>query len=205
LPSLTQVNRASSSASVLRQLLERAAGGPLPAWEQVERVYQVRHVPRGSTVFRQGVVHPFVYAVRAGVLKLYYVGEDGSEWIKSFAEEGHFFASIAALETDGRTSFAVSALEPSTVECVDYRQLERLAAEHLVWSRALRMLTMVFAARKEQRERELLTLRPEARYLAFSRANPELVRRVPQKELARHLGLTAVGLSRIAVRLRRGE
>lgn len=205
MPSLTQVNRPPPAGQVLRSLLESAAGGALPAWERVQGALQVRNVEAGGTVFLQGVEHPYLYAVRHGLFKLSYLSEDGHEWIKSFAQEGRFFASIAALEPRGRTSFMVTALEPSAVEQVDHRVLTELAATHLSWSRALLGLTMVFAARKEQRERELLTLAPEPRYLTFRDAHPDLVQRIPQKDLARHLGLTPVGLNRIVVRVRRAQ
>jgi CRP-like cAMP-binding protein len=203
MPSLTQVNRPLPEDHVFKTLLETAAGGPLPEWGRVQNSLQVRSFEAGGTVFLQDVAHPYVYAVRRGLLKLSYLGEEGDEWIKSFAHEGRFFASIAALEPRGRTSFMVTALEPSVVEQVDYRVLAELGATHLPWSRALHALTMVFAARKEQRERELLTLSPEPRYLAFKDAYPELERRIPQKDLARHLGLTPVGFNRIAVRVNR--
>lgn len=204
MPSLTQVNRPPTAEQVLKTLLETAAGGPLPQWERVQSAMQIRHFETGGTVFLQDVAHPYVYAVRRGLLKLSYLGEEGDEWIKSFAHEGRFFASIAALEPRGRTSFMVTALEPCTVEQLDYHLLYELASTHLPWSRALHALTMVFAARKEQRERELLTLSPEPRYIAFRDAHPELEQRIPQKDLARHLGLTPVGLNRIVVRVRRG-
>lgn len=204
MPSLTQVNRPPSADHVLKTLLETAAGGPLPEWERVQSALQIRHFETGGTVFLQDVAHPYVYAVRSGLLKLCYLGEHGDEWIKSFAHEGRFFASIAALEPRGRTSFMVTALEPCTLEQLDFRLLYELASTHLPWSRALQSMTMVFAARKEQRERELLTLKPELRYIAFRDAHPELEQRIPQKDLARHLALTPVGLNRIVVRVRRG-
>jgi CRP-like cAMP-binding protein len=205
MPSLTQVNHTPAPQHVFQRLLETALGGRMPEWDRVERSLQVRQFEAGGTVFLQDVVHPYVYAVRSGLVKLSYLSEDGTEWIKSFAHEGRFFASIAALEPRGRTSFMVTALEPCTLEQVDYQVLSALAATQLPWSRALQALTLVFAARKEQRERELLTLAPEARYRAFRDAHPELEQRIPQKELARHLGLTPVGLNRIVVRVRREQ
>jgi len=165
----------------------------------------MRRIEAGGTVFLQDVDHPFVYAVQTGLLKLSYLREDGTEWVKSFAGEGRFFASIAALQPKGRTSFMVTAIEDSALERLDYRLLEVLAEKHLPWSRALHNLTMVFAARKEARERDLLTLNAEERYLAFRAAEPNLAKRIPQKDLARHLGLTPVGLNRIVMRLRRLE
>ena len=209
--SLTQVNpllnqrpdqHSSSGNSVLQALLESAAGGALPEWPRVATSIAHKRVEQGRAVFLQDVVHPYVYAVRSGLLKLSYLGEDGSEWIKSFAHEGRLFASIAALQPGGRTSFMVTAMEDSVLERVDYSLLAKLAATHLPWSRALLAMTQVFAARKEQRERELLTLAPEPRYRAFREAYPDLERRIPQKDLARHFGLTPVGLNRIVRRVR---
>lgn len=204
MPSSTQVNRsAATEQSVLRTLLERAAGGPLPHWDQVASALRERSFRPGETVFMQDVAHPHVYAIRHGLLKLGYLGADGNEWIKSFVCEGGFFASIAALQPRGRTSFQVTALEPCVLEQVNHQLLLDMAGTHLDWSHALHQLTMVFAARKEQRERELLTLSAEPRYLAFRAAYPHLERRISQKDLARHLGLTPVGLNRIVVRMRR--
>lgn len=190
--------------STFQTLLETAAGGPLPEWSRVAASITLCSLAPGGTVFLQDVQHPYVYAVSHGLLKLCYLGEDGSEWIKSFAEEGRFFASIAALQPGGRTSFMVSAIEETQLERLDYKLLAELSARHLAWSQALQAMTMLFAARKEQRERELLTLSAEDRYRAFAAASADLARRIPQKDLARHLGVTPVGLSRIVVRLRRG-
>lgn len=165
----------------------------------------VRIVEPGGTVFLQDVEHSFIYTVREGLLKLCYLSEDGTEWVKSFANEGRFFASIAALQPNGRTTFMAKAIEASTIERVDYPLLSSLAQKHLIWSQALHALTLIFAARKEERERELLTLDAQGRYLAFCAAHRDLERRIPQKDLARHLGVTPVGLNRIVMRLRRRE
>ena len=61
---------------------------------------------------------------------------------------------------------------------------------------------MMFAERKEKRERELLILNAEERYREFLAEAPALQSRVPQKDLARYLGLTPVGLNRIVKRVR---
>ena len=196
--SLTQVNLPSAA----KTLLETGSGGPLPEWDLAQNALQVRNFEAGGTVFLQNMAHPYVYVVRSGLVKLSYLDEDGDEWIKSFAHEGRFFGSMAALEPHGRTSFMVTALEPCTVEQVDYRVLANLATLHLPWSRALHAMAMVLATRKEKREWELLTLGPEARYISFKDADPALERRIPQKDLARYLGLTPVGLNRIVKRVR---
>jgi len=188
--------------SPLLSLLSALAPGPLPETDRVRDALQVRKHPAGATVFLQDTAHPHVHAVRSGLVKLAYLGEDGNEWIKSFVAEGGFFASLAALSPGGRTTFLAETLEPSCIEGVAHAVLDDLASRHLVWSRALQALSMKHAARKEQRERELLTLDAEARYRRFVADQPGLCGRIPQKDLARHLGVTPVGFNRIVKRVR---
>lgn len=188
-----------------QHLLESMGCGPLPDWHDVEDRAAILSCAPGSTVFAQGVAHPYVYVVRSGLVKLCYLSVDGNEWIKSFAEEGRFFASVAALTANGVTSFMAQALEPAVLERLDYRVLGALAQRHLVWSQTLHAATRVFAARKEQREHDLLTLTAEARFRAFAATQPDLVARVPQKDLARYLGVTPIGLNRIVQRVRRAS
>lgn len=193
-----------SSAHAFQALLESASRGPLPQWEALEETVEVHSVEPGGTVFLQGVAHPYVYVVRSGLLKLCYLTEDGVEWVKSFASEGSFFASMTALRPKGRTTFTVTAIESSILERIDFRLIVDLAERHLAWSNAVQRMTMGYAARKEERERDLLTLRAHDRYLAFCAAYPNLASRIPQKDLARHLGITPVGMNRIVMRVRRG-
>jgi CRP-like cAMP-binding protein len=197
---LTRVN---SGRLVFQDLLQAAAGAPLPEWERFDAAVQLLAADAGAEIFGQDRAHPWLYAVRQGVVKLVYLQQDGAEWVKSFSREGQFFGSLAALEPGGLTAFGVTAIEDVVLERVDYALMDELACRHLAWSRAAYRMLWIFGARKEQRERELLTLDAEQRLLAFRREHPELVGRIPQKDLARHLGVTAVGLSRIVGRLRR--
>jgi CRP-like cAMP-binding protein len=202
--SLTEVNRGADSPTMFRQLFEMAAGGPLPEWEQVAAEIDERVLPAGATVFDQDAEHPYLYAVRHGLVKLCYLDAAGSERIKSFAEEGRFFGSIAALQPAGRTSFLSVAMEATQLERVAYGTLIAQADRHVAWAVAIRNMILQFAARKEARERHLLTLTPEDRYRAFRAEHTRLETRIPQKDLARYLGLTPVGLNRIVRRVRDG-
>jgi len=185
-----------------KRLFEGLADGPLPEWPRLQTQIAVRRVERGGSVFMQGVDHPFVYVVGSGLIKNVYLRDSGEDWIKSFSHEGLFFASIAALRPGGLTSFAAIAIEDCVLERIPFSLLEELAGIHLSWARVMRAALMMFAERKEKRERELLTLNAEERYCEFLAEAPALQSRVPQKDLARYLGLTPVGLNRIVKRVR---
>ncbi|MDE2430636.1 MAG: Crp/Fnr family transcriptional regulator, partial [Burkholderiales bacterium] len=67
---------------------------------------------------------------------------------------------------------------------------------------AIRQLLEWHIVRKEQRERELLTMTPEQRYQAFLTSYPQLSSRIQLRDVAHYLGVTPEALSRIRKRLR---
>jgi CRP-like cAMP-binding protein len=184
-------------------LFESIAGDVLVERELLLNAIELRKLGAGETLFSQDEAHPFLYVVRQGLLKLTYLNEHGDEWTKSLVAEGQFFASLSALRS-GLTSFSVCAIEASLLERIPFRLIERLADRDLAWSRMVRNALMIFAERKERRERQFLTMSAESRYRLLLEEEPHLAARVPQKDLASYLGVTPVGLSRIARRVRNG-
>jgi CRP-like cAMP-binding protein len=187
--------------AALRTLAE-AAGVDLPDVDMAQRAVRVIELKPRDFAFRERESHCFVYRVREGLLKQFYTTADGDDWIKSFTAEGDVFACPFALLRSQPTTFSAQAIEPSLVEQIDFKVIERLASESSEWQRLLRHAIEELALIKLQRERELLTLSAEALYREFARKQPKLTERLPQKDLAAYLGVTAVGLSRIVRRTR---
>jgi CRP-like cAMP-binding protein len=196
---LTGVNMPGRAAI---SLFERIAGQPLADVERLAGSIQPCLAKPGEIVFNQDDPHPYLYVVESGLLKFTYLRSDGEEWIKSFVVEGQFFASLSALAPAGRASFSAIAIETCRLEKIPFVVLRDLADTDLVWSRMIRTALMIFGERKERRERQFLTLDREEHYRSLVREEPGLIARVPQKDLASYLGITPVGLSRIATRVR---
>src|SRR5687767_2850458 len=77
-----QAPHMASSAAQLDSSFARLFGPQahaLPQWECVASALLLRELAPGETVFAQDVVHPFLYAVRQGLLKLRYLDADGNE------------------------------------------------------------------------------------------------------------------------------
>ena len=83
-------------------------------------------------LFYAGERKPFVFVVNEGIVKMAYETPNGNSWIKGFAEAGMCFASLNALEENGRTSFSAYSVVESCIHQVDYRALLRLA-EKAFW------------------------------------------------------------------------
>ncbi len=159
---------------------------------------------KGEHVFRQGEGDKSFYYVRSGLLKAFYVSDDGKEFIKSFIVPGDFIGCMTSAYLGGTCAFGLLCLAPT--------QLDRIPFERLYWhSRADLELAHFFidrllqlAMKKERREYEFLCLSAEARYRALVESAPTLLEQVTQNDLARYLGLTPVGLSRIKRRIHGG-
>ena len=185
-----------------RLLLERAAAGPLPDWDALAPSFRLGQFGKGADVFAEGEWQPFVYVMRRGLVKLSYFNGLGDEWIKSFIGDGDFFACPNVLLSGGKTDYSAVALEDSEIEQVDYASLRGLMERHAAWQRAVLQLLEWHIVRKEQRERELLTMRPEERYQSFLKTFPALAPRIQVRDIAHYLGVTPEALSRIRKRLR---
>lgn len=184
-------------AAVLRTLAGQEVELPADTPDHVAIV----SLAKDEVLFEMGQAHPYLYVLRHGCVKLIYRTAQGEEWVQDFMAEGAFFGSVTAMSPGGVCSYACEAVEPCELERLDYKWIERTAQADPVWRTALLNGWKDYAIRKEWREHDLLTLSPERRYAAFVARDGNLAQRVPQKDLARYLGITPVSLSRIRRRL----
>lgn len=187
---------------IAKPILEQLGSSALPGWDQIDAAIRVKHIPTGDCLFRAEEQLADVFFVKHGIIKMVYETRDGKAWIKAFAEEGRFFASLAALEPGGRTSFSAFAVCNATVEQLPYKVLLELAESHPAWQRVLRRAFEIYGFRKEAREKELLTLSPEERYVRFIEHGGQLAERLADKDIASYIRVTPVALSRIKRRVR---
>ena len=155
----------------------------------------------GDHVFRQGEADRHFYILREGLLKAYYLSEDGKESIKSFLTPGDVIGSLSAVRGDGGCSFSLICLQPCTLSKVSFDRLFEAVRHDAETGVVVTEFLMTFAMKKEQREYELLCLSAEERYRRLNANRPELLTMVQQADIALYLGVTPVGLSRIKKRV----
>lgn len=170
--------------------------------EQFKKSGAIRFFPKGSFLFRQGERVGNLFLIHSGLVKAFYQMIDGKEFIKSFISEGEFIASMQAVVEGDSCSFSLLSLEDTHVLEVPRQTLLELMSGDADTARVVNKMLLALAMKKERREYELLCMTPESRYLAFCEREPQLVERLSQIDIARYLGVTPVGLSRIRRRLR---
>jgi len=155
---------------------------------------------KGEHVFIQGDSDKSLYLVKSGLLKAYYTSEEGKEFVKSFLVPSSIIGSLISVHSGGECSFSLLCLEPTVLKTISFKKIKELCKENIVLANDMINILIGFGIKKEKREYELLCLSPEKRFQMLVAKSPELISRITQNDLARYLGVTPVGLSRIKKR-----
>jgi len=210
--------------SVAQLSFELFGGGVLPDWDIVEPVVESVRAPAGGVIFEVDVHHPYVYVVLSGAAKLVARDAKGAEHLVGLARAGELLASVRALAPDGLAQYVdhdligsgwqatdtlgttdtrAIAVTDCALERVDFRVVRSMMLSHGgTWATAVYNAVVHYALVEEHRARQFLMTSAEDRYRHFLSRYPDLVGVLPQKDIGNYVGVTPVGISRIASRVR---
>ena len=167
---------------------------------ELERHLVVVDSHKGDALLHQGVHEMEQYFVLDGILKRVVTNAQAKEMILRLAAETEMDTSYAAWRLNTLTPYSIVALTncrvarmplESWVEFLEHHGELKLAFEYEV----MRLMSEVMA-----HTITLHLLDASGRLARFKRKHPELVNRIPKKELAAYLNITPETLSRVKVR-----
>lgn len=156
---------------------------------------------KSDHLFKQGDYHPYLYIIKRGTLKAYYLTEDGKEFVKSFLLAGDIIGSLSSMYDKKQCSFSLVCLEECELIKLDLHHYTQLSLENKDVAKMVIESLIKLLMKKERREFEFLCLSPEERYNEIRKNSPALLDKVTQNDIAHYLGITPVALSRIRKRL----
>ena len=168
--------------------------------EELEPHLQVVDCAKGDTLLNQGVHEMEQYFVLDGILKRVVANAEGREMILRFAEERDIETSYAAWRLNTPTPYSIVCLTkarvaklpmPTWVAFMDRHPKFKATFEHEVMGLMSEIMAHTIT---------LHLLDAPGRVRRFIRKHPELSERIPKKELATYLNLSAETLSRLKQR-----
>ena len=168
--------------------------------EELEPHLQVVDCAKGEALLDQGVHEMEQYFVLDGVLKRVVTNANAKEMILRFADEHAIETSYAAWRLNTPTPYSIVCLTkarvaklpmPTWVAFMDRHPKFKATFEHEV----MRLMSEIMA-----HTITLHLLDAPGRVRRFMRKHPELAERIPKKELAAYLNLSAETLSRLKQR-----
>jgi CRP-like cAMP-binding protein len=156
-------------------------------------------VKKGTVLLSQGQRSQESYFVLKGCLRTYYM-IDGEEKTTAFYTEMEGITPQCVLSKEP-SGYYISALE-DTLITVSTPDMEAEAFEKFPRFETLcRMFSEEQLAKSQLAFDEFKTSSPEERYQRLVQNRPDLLQRVPQRQLASYLGITPQSLSRLRARI----
>jgi len=166
-------------------------------WSKLKGIATLRKLKKNEYFFVPGNDPSDFAIVTKGVMRHYYVDNEGKEWVKMFAGTlglvGPHSESLQKIPV--RTY--IQAVTDVEIVVVPYADFYRLTENNLGWEIMLRKITELFYLEKENREFLLLTADAETRYKLFLESHKQLLNIIPDFLIASYIGITPQALSRI--------
>lgn len=140
-----------------------------------------------------------VYLVQHGILRLFRESPQGKVAIHHFFAEGAIVWPVFGRSRTVRNTLCLSAVTPAKLWVADFRSFRDTLRNECEgqWARFALSLTEELAELAIMREYHRQTLSARERYRIMVRDYPELIRRIPDFQLAAWLGVAPATFSRL--------
>ncbi|MEP7261453.1 MAG: Crp/Fnr family transcriptional regulator [Usitatibacter sp.] len=189
-PDLTEI-RALLNRNIVLRRLDR------PSFDELEGSLAVVDYRKGDVLLSQGAHEMEQYFVLDGVLKRVVASPEGKEMILRFAKEDDMDTSYAAWKLRTPAPYSIRAVTKARVAKLPLPQWAAFLDSHPVIKEDFEYEVMHLMSEVMAHTITLHLLDAPGRVHRFSRKHPDLLERVPKKELASYLNLSAETLSRL--------
>jgi CRP-like cAMP-binding protein len=144
----------------------------------------------------EGVKSTNLYFIIRGIVRGYYIDEQGNDITKCFSRENEFFSS-EGLRTASVSSFTIECLEDCTCIQLPYRLVYKIMKEDEKLKDLFVNYYLQEVEKLESRTKNLTLMNAEERYIDFCKQYHYLLGRVELKYIASYIGIRSASLSRI--------
>ncbi len=162
------------------------------------KLFELRTYKNKSHIIDPTEEKSSVFFILSGLIRYYYLAEDGKEWNKAFISEDMMCTSFSKDFLGLVSPYGIQAIEETTILIAEFSKFQLLYEKSPRIERLGRKLIERILISKMKRERSFLQDSAKTRYVDFSKNNPKLFQRIPQYHLASYLGITEASLSRIS-------
>jgi len=166
---------------------------------------QEKRIRRKQHLLREHEVCYHSIFVNSGCLRGYTLDKNGYEHILQFAPPDWWISDMYSMLTRQPGELYIEATEDTSVLLLHIDDRERLLQAVPKFERFFRIIIENSLVTFRQRLLENLGLPARERYLLFCQRYPTLIERLPQKQIAAYIGVTAEFLSKMRAEIRRGK
>lgn len=192
---------ASAAFEEVRQWLGANTAVSADALHHILPLFKPLTLAKSEHLIRAGDYVPILGLLVEGLMRHYFLRNDGAEVTVEFARVGDLVGEYNNMLTDQPADHYVQALEPCLIMAAPVAELRAACDRFPDLDRLSRYHAEQYLHRIIAQMSQYMLRRPEERYQHLLTHDPDLIQRVPQLILASYVGVTPVTLSRIRKRL----
>jgi CRP/FNR family transcriptional regulator, anaerobic regulatory protein len=147
----------------------------------------------------EGQICDFIAFISKGIIRHYYI-KDGNEITCDISIAPAFITDFKSFSTSSPSSYYFQALKPVELRWIKKAELMQMYWRYPNLERLGRIMAEHIAVHTTEQVITLAAHKPEERITKLLETRPELFQMVPQKHLARMIGISPESLSRIVAR-----
>jgi CRP-like cAMP-binding protein len=154
-----------------------------------------------TIILNEGQNSNNIYLILHGIVRGFYLDQNGNDVTKCFAIENEFFCT-ESFRTGKPSTFFIECLENCTCVEIPNFLIRQVMKQDGKLSISIGRLFEYEVNKLEYRNRNILMLSAEERYLSFCENYPQLKSRIPLKYIASYIAVRPETLSRIRKKLK---
>lgn len=177
------------SSSVLRDYLDQYHKLTDEEFVLFSSYLTMRNLHARQQLVKEGEVEDGIYYVVKGILRKYF--RNGvQEIVTGFYKENELCHSAVSYYTGLPSNIIIEAIEPTLCLCIRRNDLESLFIQIPALEKIFRSVLATLYVKKDIEQMNNLRYSKKERFLQFCEQQPDLLQRVPQKQLASFLEIT---------------
>jgi CRP-like cAMP-binding protein len=166
-------------------------------WVNYSSMFKTKEIKKKEIILHEGNICKDVFFINKGVLRFYFVDNNGEEKTFHFAIENTFATDYKSFLKRIPSSYSIQALEDTQVVTMS---LEMLLSGYEILKNGEklgRLLAEDYFFMFNNKIQAIYTQTPLERYHDLTTSFPEIFQRVPQHLIASYLTISSVHLSRL--------
>ncbi|MFN7494851.1 MAG: Crp/Fnr family transcriptional regulator [Cyclobacteriaceae bacterium] len=159
-----------------------------------------KKIPKGGYILQAGQICDYVAFINKGHFRSLCLVNNEEETYNFFFE-GNFFTDYPSFLSRQPSIESHQALEDAEVLMITYTNMQLIYKEFPCWEKFGRLIAEYIIMGIAERNRSMLYMSPEERYLNLMKTRPKVIANIPQHYIASYLGIQPESLSRIRKRL----
>ncbi|KGL60388.1 Crp/Fnr family transcriptional regulator [Polaribacter sp. Hel1_33_49] len=172
---------------------------PIPesSFEAFSKLINIVSYEKKDTIAKTGKIATDSYIIKSGIVKSYFVDDNGKEHIRSIFTPYRSTGPLASLISNKPSELSYDCLTDCVFYQFNYKSFKELARKDMAIAGLYSEVLEFIFLKMESKIYDLSVLNATERYLKLKREIPNIEEIITQYNIASYLNITAVQLSRI--------